>query len=116
MATPFSILAWKIPWEEELGGLQSMGSQRVGRDRATSLSLFLFMRWRRKWQPTPVFLTGKFHGQRSLVGPSPWGWKELDTTEQLSVLACMRTRARTHTHTHTRARTHAQLSLGPRGL
>ena len=40
--------------------------------------------WRRKWQPTPVFLPGKFHGQESLVGYSPWGCKELDTTEQLS--------------------------------
>ena len=37
--------------------------------------------WRRKWQPTPVFLPGKSHGQRSLVGYSPWGRKELDTTE-----------------------------------
>ena len=40
--------------------------------------------WRRKWQPTPVFLPGKFHGQRSLVGYSPWGLKESDMTEQLS--------------------------------
>ena len=39
--------------------------------------------WRRKWQPTPVFLPGKFHGWRSLVGYSPWGRKELDTTEWL---------------------------------
>ena len=37
--------------------------------------------WRRKWQPTPVFLPGESHGQRSLVGYSPWGQKELDTTE-----------------------------------
>ena len=35
----------------------------------------------RKWQPTPVFLPGKFHGQRSLVGYSPWGHKEVDMTE-----------------------------------
>ena len=35
--------------------------------------------WRRKWQPTPVFLLGKSHGQRSLAGYSPWGCKELDT-------------------------------------
>ena len=47
--------AWKIPWTEEPGGLQSMGSQRVGHDWATSLSLFTFMHWRRKWQLTPVF-------------------------------------------------------------
>jgi len=37
--------------------------------------------WRRKWQPTPVLLPGKFHGLRSLVGYSPWGHKESDTTE-----------------------------------
>ena len=37
--------------------------------------------WRRKWQPTSVFLPGESHGQRSLVGYSPWGHKELDTTE-----------------------------------
>jgi len=40
--------------------------------------------WRRKWQPTPVLLPGKFHGQRSLVGYSPWGHKELDMTDQLN--------------------------------
>ena len=39
--------------------------------------------WSRKWQPTPVFLPGKSHGQRSLVGYSPWGHKESDTTERL---------------------------------
>ena len=37
--------------------------------------------WSRKWQPTPVFLPGEFHGQRSLAGYSPWSRKELDTTE-----------------------------------
>ena len=37
--------------------------------------------WRRKWQPTPVFLPGESHGQRSLEGHSPWGGKESDTTE-----------------------------------
>ena len=41
--------------------------------------------WKRKWQPTPVSLPGKSHEQRSLVGSSPWGCKELDTTEQLSL-------------------------------
>ena len=39
--------------------------------------------WRRKWQPTPVFLPGKSHGWRRLVGYSPWGGKESDTTERL---------------------------------
>ena len=47
-----STLAWKIPWTEESGGLQSTGSRRVRHDWATSLSLFTFMHWRRKWQPT----------------------------------------------------------------
>ena len=114
--------------------LQSMGSQRVGHNWLTSLSiccchLFLIFSasgrsisflsfivpifawnfpggsdsksvclqckrpgfdpwvwkipWRRKWQPTPVLLPGKFHGWRSLIGYSPWGPKESDTTEQL---------------------------------
>ena len=49
-----STLAWKIPWTEEPGRLQSMGSLRVRHDWATSLSLFTFMHWRRKWQPTSV--------------------------------------------------------------
>ena len=44
----------------------------------------LFFPWRRKWQPTPVFLPGEFHGQRSLAGSSPWSCKESDTTEQLT--------------------------------
>ena len=39
--------------------------------------------WRRKWQPTPVFLPGKSHGQRTLAGYSPWSHKALDTTMQL---------------------------------
>ena len=50
MAPHSSTLAWKIPWTEEPGGLQSMGSLRVRHDWATSLSLFTFMHWRRKWQ------------------------------------------------------------------
>ena len=81
MAPHSSTLAWKIPWMEEPGGLQSMGSQRVGLDRATSLSLFTFMHWRRKWQPTPVFLPGESQGWGSLEGCYLWGHTELDTTE-----------------------------------
>ena len=81
MAPLSSTLVWKIPWTEEPGGLQSMGSLRVGHDWATSLSLFTSMHWRRKWQPTPVFLPGESHGQGSLVGCSPWGHTELDTAE-----------------------------------
>ena len=74
-------LAWKIPWMEEPGGLQSMGSWRVGHDWATSLSLFTFMHWRRKWQPTPVFLPGESQGLGSLVGCCLWGCTKTDTTE-----------------------------------
>ena len=51
--------------------------------------------WRRKWQPPPVFLPGKFHGQKSLTGYSLWGCKESDMTE------CMLARAHIHTHAHT---------------
>ena len=63
MAPHSSSLAWKIPWTEEPVRLQSMGSLRVGHDWATSLSLFTFLHWRRKWQPTPVFLPGESQGQ-----------------------------------------------------
>ena len=82
MATHFSTLAWKVPWMEEPGGLQSMGLGRVGHDRVTSLSLFTFLHWRRKWQPTPVFLPGESQRQGSLVGCRLWGHTESDTTEE----------------------------------
>ena len=58
---------------EEPGELQSMGSLRVEHNWATSLSLFTFMHWRRKWQPTPVFLPGESQGRGSLVGCCLWG-------------------------------------------
>ena len=72
MSPHSSTLAWKIPWTEEPGGVQSMGSWRVRHDWATSLPLFTFMHWRRKWQPTPVFLPGESQGQGSLVGSCLW--------------------------------------------
>ena len=81
MAPHSSTLAWKIPWTEKPGGLQSMGSRGVRHDWATSLSLFTFMHWRRQWQPTPVFLPGESQGQGSLVGCCLWGGTESDTTE-----------------------------------
>ena len=81
MAPHSNTLAWKIPWMEEPGRLQSMGSLRVGHDWATSLSLFTFTQWRRKWQPTPVFLPGKSQGWGSLVGCRLWGDPESDKTE-----------------------------------
>ena len=134
MANHSSLLAWKIPWTEEPGGLPSMGSHRVGHDwsdlAATTLTYCLTLRvcgcfWiysihfnvshfifililyhftyslrilqhyyfylyplvlctqRRQLQPTPVLLPGGSHGQRSLVGCSPWGRWESDTTERL---------------------------------
>ena len=55
----------------------SMGSLRVGHDWATSLSLVTFMHWRRKWQPTPVFLPGESQGRGSLVGCHLWGQTRL---------------------------------------
>ena len=81
MATHSSTLAWRTPWTEEPGRLQSMGLLGVGHDLVTSLSLFTFMHWRRKWQPTPVFLPGESQGWGSLVGCPLWGCTESETTE-----------------------------------
>ena len=81
MTTHSSTLVWKIPWMEEPGRPQSMGLLRVGHDWATLLSLFTFMHWRRKWQPTPVLLPGESQGRRSLVGCHLWGRTESDRTE-----------------------------------
>ena len=106
----------RIPWTEELHGLQSMGSKELtqlrdfhfhftiqeddlpggtgGKELACQSSrqkrhrFSLWVRkifWRRAWHPIPVFLPGKFHGQRSLVGWSPWGCKESDMTKRLSM-------------------------------
>ena len=73
--TPLQYSCLENPMAEEHGRLQSMGSLRVGQDWATSLSLFTFMHWRRKWQPTPVFLPGEsqrrwsfFRFQNSIQG------------------------------------------------
>ena len=79
--THSSAFAWKIPWTEEPGRLQSMRSLRVGHNWATSLSLFTFMHWRRKWQHTPVFLPGESQGRGSLVSCHLWSHTESDTTE-----------------------------------
>ena len=85
MAPHSSTLAWRIPWMEEPGGLQSMGLRRVRHNWATSLSLFTFMHCRRKWQPTPVFLPGESQEQRSLLGCHLWGCIESDTTDATSL-------------------------------
>ena len=84
MAPHSSILAWRVPWTEEPRGLfllESVGSLRVGQDSASSLSLFTFMHWRRKWQPTPVLLPGESQGRGSLMGCRLWGRTESDRTE-----------------------------------
>ena len=93
MAPHFSTLAWRIPWTEEPGRLQSIGSLRVRHDWATSLSLFTFMHWRRKWQPTPVFLPGESQGSGSLVSCHLWGrrvghdWSDLAAAAARFIIA-----------------------------
>ena len=93
MAPHSSTLAWKIPWMEEPGGLQSMGSLRVRQNWATSLSLFTSMHWRRKWQPTPVFMPGESQGWWEPGGLPTMGlhrighnWSDLAAA---AVLQCM---------------------------
>ena len=87
MATHSSILAWNIPWREEPGGLQSMGSQRVRHDLATSTFTFdsiaysHYLNLQATWQPTPFFLPGESQGRESLMGCHLWGRTESDTTE-----------------------------------
>ena len=87
-----STLAWKIPWMEEPGRLQSMESRRIGHDWVTSLSLFTFMHWKRKWQPTPEFLSGESQGRGSLVGCRLWeshrvghNWSDLAAAAYISM-------------------------------
>ena len=80
MAPHSSTLAWKIPWTEACsprGHYESDMTERL-------LFLFTFMHWRRKWQPTPVFLPGESQGRGSLMGFRLWGRKESDTTERLN--------------------------------
>ena len=80
MALHSSILAWKIPWMEEPGRLQSMGSRRVRHAWVTSLSLFTFMHWRRKWQPTSSVLAWRIPGMGSHRVRHDWS--------DLAVAAC----------------------------
>ena len=78
---PLQYSCLEIPRTEKPSRLQSIGSRRVGHDWETSLSLFTFMHWRRKWQPTPVFSLGESQGWWSLVGCHLWGCTESDMTE-----------------------------------
>ena len=96
MAPHSNTLASKIPWREEPGRLWSMGSLRVWhtterlhfhaleKQMAISHSFYgwvVLLYWRRKWQPTPVFLPGESQGRGCLVGCRLWGHTESDTTE-----------------------------------
>ena len=69
-----STLAWGIPWTEEPGRLQSMGSQRVGHDWVTSLSLFTFMHWRRKMATHSSVLAWRIPGMVEPGGLLPMVW------------------------------------------
>ena len=73
-------------WTMGLGAILEMdlGEQEVGGE---TCHLVVTSKWRRQWHPTPVLLSGKSHGRRSLVGCSPWGREESDMTEST-----------THTH------------------
>ena len=75
MAPHSSVLAWRIPWTEEPGGLQSMKSQRIEHDCTIEPE--------KAMAPHSSTLAWKIHGRRSLLGCSPWGREELDMTEQL---------------------------------
>ena len=82
MAPHSSTLAWKIPWMEDPGKLQSMGSLRVGHHWATSLSLFTCLHWQVKEMAThSSVLAWRIPGTGSLVGCRLWGRTESDTTE-----------------------------------
>ena len=81
MAPHSSTLAWKIPWTEEPGSLLVHAVVK-SRTRLSEFSFtFTFMHWRRKWQPTPVFLPGESQGWGSLMGCRLWGCTESVTTE-----------------------------------
>ena len=79
--TPLQYFCLENPMDGGAWWAAVHGVARVGHDWATSLSLFTFMHWRRKWQPTPVFLPGESQGRGSLVGCRLWDRTELDTTE-----------------------------------
>ena len=79
--TPLQYSCLENPMDRGAWWAAVHGVARVGHNWPTSLSLFPFMHWRRKWQPTPVFLPGESQGWGSLVGCRLWGCVESDTTE-----------------------------------
>ena len=72
--------SWRGWGQVSILNLQSTGDIRLGCDPCVKK-----LSWRRAWHPTPGFWPGESHGQRSLAGYSPWGCKESDTTEQLTL-------------------------------
>ena len=85
MATHSSTLAWKILWLEEPGRLHAVHGVTKSRTRLNDFTLsFPFMYWRRKWQPTPVFLPGESQGRGSLVGCHPWVTQSQTRLKQFS--------------------------------
>ena len=82
MAPHSNTLAWKIHGQRSLVGYSPWGREETD-TTSLSLSLFTFMHWRRKWQPTPVFLPGESQGRGSLVGCRPLGRTESDKTEAI---------------------------------
>ena len=81
MATHPNILAWRIPWTEEPGRPQSIGSQRVRHDQSDLALTHVWVGkipWERTWQPASVFLPGESHGERGLAGYTQWSRKESD--------------------------------------
>ena len=83
MALHSSTVAGKSHGWRSLVGCSPWGCKESDTTEWLHFSLSTFMHWRRKWQPTPVFLPGKSQGRGSLVGCGSWGCKESDTTEQL---------------------------------
>ena len=81
MAPHSSTPTWKIPWMEEPGKLQSMGSLRVGHDLSDFTFTFHFHALEKEMATTPVFLPGESQGRGSLVGCHLWGHTVSDTTE-----------------------------------
>ena len=81
MAPHSSTLAWKIPWMEEPGRLQVHGIAKSQTRLSDFTFTFHFHALEKEMAPTPVFLPGKSHGWRSLVGCSPWGRTESDMTD-----------------------------------
>ena len=99
MATHCSILAWEIQGQRSLAGCSLWCCKELDTTERLHFASFSSSFWRRKWQPTPVFLSGESHGRRGLVGYSLWDRKEYDTTKQLT-----QTHTHTHTHTHTKCK------------